>query len=313
MVIGLLTLDLHFPGARSLKDKRQALRSLETSIRNRFNVSMAEVEHQDLWQRARVAVVTVNTDHGHLESTLQRVTSEAENAREILVARRAHGDPDMSRRTERLGEEIREEMARMIGGQLKDPRIGFVTVTRVEIGTDLRNARIYVGVLGSEADREKTLTGLRQAAGFMRRSLGQRLRLRHTPELTFNYDEGLEAHDRMARLLAEVHATRATPPDAAAAARRRRGLAAGVRRGRDARRAGRGQAGGPHVPRRGGPRAPRAAASRRAGHTGTLDPFATGVLPVCVGKATRLARFLAGATRSTARPSASASPPPPTT
>ncbi len=111
----------------------------------------------------------------------------------------------MSRRTERLGEEFREEIARMIGSQLKDPRIGFVTVTRVEVGTDLRNARIYVGVLGSEADREKTLTGLRQAGGFLRRSLGQKLRLRHTPELTFTYDEGLEAHDRIARLLNEVH------------------------------------------------------------------------------------------------------------
>ena len=86
MIIGLLTLDLHFPGARSLKDKRQALRSLETKIRNRFNVSVAEVEHQDLWQRARVAVVTVNTDHGHLDATLQSVMSEAENARDIMVA-----------------------------------------------------------------------------------------------------------------------------------------------------------------------------------------------------------------------------------
>ncbi len=85
MFIGLLTLDLHFPGARSLKDKRQALRSLESRIRNRFNVSVAEVEHQDLWQRARLAVVTVNTDHVHLESTLQSVTGEAEQAREIQV------------------------------------------------------------------------------------------------------------------------------------------------------------------------------------------------------------------------------------
>ena len=99
-------------------------------------------------------------------------------------------------------------------GQLKDPRIGFVTVTRVEVPTDLRQARVFVGVLGSEADREKTLTGLGQAAGFMRRGLGQKLRLRHTPELTFVYDEGLEAHDRIARLLAEVHAA-----DAAAAPR----------------------------------------------------------------------------------------------
>ena len=85
MVIGLLTLDLHFPGARSLKDKRQALRSLETRLRNRFNVSVAEVEHQDLWQRARLAVVSVNTDHGHLESTLQAVEGEAYNARDIQV------------------------------------------------------------------------------------------------------------------------------------------------------------------------------------------------------------------------------------
>jgi hypothetical protein len=85
MVIGLLTLDLHFPGARSLKDKRQALRSLETKIKNRHNVSVAEVEHQDLWQRARLAVVGVNTDHAHLETTLQHVAREAGNARDILL------------------------------------------------------------------------------------------------------------------------------------------------------------------------------------------------------------------------------------
>ncbi len=83
MVIGLLMLDLHFPGARSLKDKRQALRSLETKLRNHFNVSLAEVEHQDLWQRARLAVVSVNTDQAHLDATLSSVASEAGRAREI--------------------------------------------------------------------------------------------------------------------------------------------------------------------------------------------------------------------------------------
>jgi len=85
MVIGLLTLELHFPGARSLKDKRQALRSLESRVRNRHNVALAEVEHQDLWQRARVAVVSVNTDHGHLERTLQAVAGEAAGARDVLL------------------------------------------------------------------------------------------------------------------------------------------------------------------------------------------------------------------------------------
>ena len=110
----------------------------------------------------------------------------------------------MSRRTERLGEEIREEVAQLIAGELKDPRIGFVTVTRVEVTPDLRTARVYVGVLGTEKQKQATLAGLRQAAGFLRRALGQSLRLRYTPELVFTYDEGLEASDRVAQLLAEI-------------------------------------------------------------------------------------------------------------
>ena len=86
MVIGLLTLELHFPGARSLKDKRQALRSLEARIRNHHNVSLAEVEHQDLWQRSRLAVVAVNTDQAHLDRTLAAVAGEAATARDVLLA-----------------------------------------------------------------------------------------------------------------------------------------------------------------------------------------------------------------------------------
>ena len=111
----------------------------------------------------------------------------------------------MSRRTERLGEEIKEEIAQMIAGELKDPRIGFVTVTRVELAADLRNARVFVGILGTPEERKKSLAGLQAAAGFLRRSLGQSLRLRYTPELSFKYDEGLEHTDRVARLLDEIH------------------------------------------------------------------------------------------------------------
>jgi ribosome-binding factor A len=110
----------------------------------------------------------------------------------------------VSRRTERLAEEIREEVALLIAGELKDPRIGFVTVTRVEVTPDLRTARIYVGVLGTEKQRTTSLAGLKQGAGFLRRALGRTLRLRHTPELVFQYDEGLEASDRVAKLLAEI-------------------------------------------------------------------------------------------------------------
>jgi uncharacterized protein YlxP (DUF503 family) len=83
MVIGLLLLELHIPAARSLKEKRQPLRSLEVRLRGRFNVAVCEVEHQDLWQRAQLAVVSVNTDHGHLDATLDAVVSEVGRAREI--------------------------------------------------------------------------------------------------------------------------------------------------------------------------------------------------------------------------------------
>jgi ribosome-binding factor A len=109
----------------------------------------------------------------------------------------------MGRRPERLAEEMREEVARMIAFELKDPRLGFVTVTRVELAHDLRYARVHVGVMGSEAEREKSLTALRSAAGFIRRELGRRLRIHHSPEIDFRYDKGIDATDRVARLLAE--------------------------------------------------------------------------------------------------------------
>jgi ribosome-binding factor A len=107
------------------------------------------------------------------------------------------------RRTERLGEEVREAVARIIADGLNDPRIGFVTVTRASLTADLRTARIYVGVLGNEEARKKTLAGLTQAAGFIRRELGRRVRVRHTPELSFVYDSGLDATDRVAQILEE--------------------------------------------------------------------------------------------------------------
>jgi ribosome-binding factor A len=117
----------------------------------------------------------------------------------------------MGRRAERLAEEIREQVARMIASDLKDPRLGFVTVTRVELAHDLRYARVHVGVLGGEAERKKSLLALKSAAGFVRRELGRRLRIHHAPEIDFRYDKGLDATDRVARLLQE-DAERERPP-----------------------------------------------------------------------------------------------------
>jgi hypothetical protein len=78
MPIGLLTLEIHIPDARSLKDKRQVLRSLKDRLRGQFNVAVAELDHQDLWQRAVVGVVTISNDALHVEQALQAIFAESE-------------------------------------------------------------------------------------------------------------------------------------------------------------------------------------------------------------------------------------------
>jgi len=77
-VIALLTLDIHIPHAHSLKDKRMILRSLKDRLRGKFNVSVSEVDHQDLWQRAQLSVVTVGSDESFLQKVLQEASEEAE-------------------------------------------------------------------------------------------------------------------------------------------------------------------------------------------------------------------------------------------
>ena len=78
MPVGLLTLEIHLPDARSLKDKRQVLRSLKDRLRARFNVAVAELDHQETWQRSQVGVVSLSSDPAHLEQSLQAVFDEAE-------------------------------------------------------------------------------------------------------------------------------------------------------------------------------------------------------------------------------------------
>jgi len=78
MPIGLLTLEIHLPEARSLKDKRQVIRSLKDRLRNQFNVAVAELDHQDLWQRSVIGVVSLSGDAAHLEQSLRAVIEESE-------------------------------------------------------------------------------------------------------------------------------------------------------------------------------------------------------------------------------------------
>lgn len=88
-------------------------------------------------------------------------------------------------RTGRVGEQLKKELSQIIQSELKDPRVGFITVTGVEVTSDLSQAKVYISVLGNDEQKENTLLALGRATGFIRSEVGRRIRLRHTPELLF--------------------------------------------------------------------------------------------------------------------------------
>lgn len=103
----------------------------------------------------------------------------------------------------RVDEAVREVLSVALAGGLKDPRIGFVTVTDVQTSPDLRYARVYVSVLGDEATRAASLSGLTSAHGYLQRRLGEELRIKHTPMLSFHHDDTLDRVERLKELLDE--------------------------------------------------------------------------------------------------------------
>ena len=107
-------------------------------------------------------------------------------------------------RIEKLQELIKQEMGKMLLKELKDPRIGFVTVTDVEMTGDLREAKIYVSIMGGEEQVKSSLEGLNSALGFIRREIGHRIRLRFTPEISFALDTSLDYGDHIQKLLLQV-------------------------------------------------------------------------------------------------------------
>ena len=109
----------------------------------------------------------------------------------------------MSDRMRRVNEAVREVISEGVG-ELKDPRVGFVTVTGVETSADLRQATVFVSVLGTESKREKTLAGLAAAHGVLQARLARELRLKRTPQLTFEYDPSVERGVRMTQLIDEL-------------------------------------------------------------------------------------------------------------
>jgi ribosome-binding factor A len=104
----------------------------------------------------------------------------------------------------RVDEAMREVLSDAISKDLHDPRVGFVTVTGVKTSSDLRHARVYVSVLGDDAARAASLEGLQSAQGFLQARVGQALRLKHTPSLTFDYDVSIDQGMRISQLIQEA-------------------------------------------------------------------------------------------------------------
>ena len=183
------------------------------------------------------------------------------------------------RRKRRVDELLKQEIAGVLSAELKDPRIGFATVMAVKSAPDLRTARVYVSVLGNEEEKQATLEVLRGAAGFVRVRVGDAVTLKYLPELRFELDRTLEEAARIETILGglQLGDSKADPGSAPEPA----GILL--------------------LDKPAGPTSHdavqvvrRATGTRRVGHFGTLDPFATGLLVCAVGPATRLAPFCSG-------------------
>jgi len=119
----------------------------------------------------------------------------------MILCRRS----DFMDRTDRISEEIKKEISAIIQYELKDPRLPqMISVTGVDVTKDLRYAKVYVSVLGSENEKQDAITGLKSAAGFIRREIGRRIQLRYTPEIIFELDNSIERGVYINKLINET-------------------------------------------------------------------------------------------------------------
>ena len=117
-------------------------------------------------------------------------------------------------RASRVGDQIQAELASLLTRQVHDPGIGFLTITQVKLSPDLQQARVYYTSIGDDKAKRESARALDRETPFLRRQVGQRLRLKRVPELTFFYDESIEQGDRVERILQELKTERAARPEA---------------------------------------------------------------------------------------------------
>jgi ribosome-binding factor A len=108
------------------------------------------------------------------------------------------------KRSEKVADLIQKEISQMLVKSIKDPRIGFVTITKVSVSEDCRFAKVYFSVVGTLAERERSMKGLDSAKGFVRKELGHRIRLRYTPEILFQFDPSIEYAIHMGELIQTI-------------------------------------------------------------------------------------------------------------
>ena len=120
-------------------------------------------------------------------------------------------------RPERIGEEIRQELSQALGTEVRDPGIGFVTLTRVKVSPDLQVARVYYTIIGDDKAKRETKKALERATPFLRRHVAATIRMRRVPELFFHFDESVEKQDRIEQILLDLQRERdaraASSPD----------------------------------------------------------------------------------------------------
>lgn len=107
-------------------------------------------------------------------------------------------------RERKVAEFLKEEVSQIIRREVKDPRIGFVSITDVEVSGDLRHAKVFVSVYGDETEKEETMAGLEKATGFIRKLVGERITTYHTPKIIFRYDDSIEHGVHISNLIKEV-------------------------------------------------------------------------------------------------------------
>ena len=116
------------------------------------------------------------------------------------------------KRSQRIQELLLEEISKLLQSGLKDPRIGFTTLTRVEVSDNLKHAKIFISVMGSDQEKSETFEALKSAKGFIRNSLGKNLYLRYLPELEFKKDENAEHVEKITRIINDLHSESDSEP-----------------------------------------------------------------------------------------------------